>query len=225
MAKSKEKHLTRKLRKKGLSIKEIAKKVGVSKSSVSFWCSDIVLTKQQALKLHNSMVRGSYAGRMAGVRMQKDRKKKKIEDCLIEAKKEISSVSKRDLFIAGLALYWGEGTKNNSDVRFCNSNKTVIEFIMKWFRNSLNIQDGEFRMYVGINEIHKDRLSEVLKYWSQVTNIPIEQFRKPVLFKVNNKKTYENFSNHYGTLTVRISKSKYLLYKILSLIEVLGAAG
>ena len=76
MAKSKEQFNARELRKKGKSMKEIAKKLKVSKGSVSLWCKDIELTENQKLKLHKQMVRGSYAGRMAGVRMQKERKRK-----------------------------------------------------------------------------------------------------------------------------------------------------
>ena len=50
MAKSKEKLHARQLRKKGLSIKNIAQKLSVSPGSVSIWCSDIVLTKDQIKK-------------------------------------------------------------------------------------------------------------------------------------------------------------------------------
>jgi hypothetical protein len=70
-------------------------------------------------------------------------------------------------------------------------------------------------MYTTINEIHKGRLDEVNKYWSQISGIPIEQFRKPILIKAKNKKVYENFNQHYGTLCIGIAKSTDLYYKIL----------
>ena len=47
MAKFKEKILARKLRKQGKSIKNIAKIINVSKSSVSRWCNDILLSGLQ----------------------------------------------------------------------------------------------------------------------------------------------------------------------------------
>jgi len=57
MAKSKERNRAIELRKKGESIKVIAKKIGVSKSSTSIWCRDIILSPMQIQKLHESMVR------------------------------------------------------------------------------------------------------------------------------------------------------------------------
>ena len=171
------------------------------------------------------MVRGSYKGRMIGVEIQKQRKKKKIEECLLRAKKDIPILTKRELFIAGLSLYWGEGAKNCSNVRLYNSDPFVIKLIMKWFRESLNIKDDEFQMYVNVNGIHKNRSDDIIKYWSKITKVPTNQFRKPTLIKVKNKKIYENFNEHYGTLSIRIAKSKYLLYQILGWIEALGEAG
>jgi transcriptional regulator with XRE-family HTH domain len=224
MAKSKEQILSRKLRKKGLSMKEIAAKIKVSKGSVSRWCSDIQLTKKQIEKLHKQMVCGSYKGRMIGVEIQKERKRIRIEECLLKAKKDIPSISKKELFIAGLSLYWGEGSKKSPGVRFYNSDPIVIKFIMHWFRNILKIQDEDFLMYVTINKIHKKRLNDVNKYWSEVTSVPIEQFRKPILIKSKNKKIYENHYVHYGTLCIRIAKSTNLFYQIIGWLKALGEA-
>ncbi|MBU2028726.1 hypothetical protein KJ761_02430 [Patescibacteria group bacterium] len=224
MAKPQKQIEARKLRMGGFSVGNIAQKLKVSKGSVSLWCSDIELTEKQKMKLHNEMVRGSYEGRMIGVQMQKDKKIKKIEECSLRAKKDIVKLKKKELMIAGLSLYWGEGAKNCSNVRFYNSNPLVISFIMKWFRESLKIKEDRFLMYINVNEIHAKRLKDIKEYWSKITRIPIGQFRKPTLIKTKNKKVYENFPGHYGTLSVRIAKSKYLLYQILAWIEALGVA-
>jgi hypothetical protein len=224
MAKSKEQLQARDLRKKGLSIKDIANELRVSKSSASLWCSDIRLTKKQTQKLHDKMLRGSYKGRMIGARMQKERKERKIAEYLKRARNDIPSLSNKELLIAGLGLYWGEGAKSYSGVRFHNSDPAAIQFTMEWFKKSLKITDDRFLMYVSINEIHKERLNDVIKYWSKITKVPLSQFRKPSLIKAKNKKFYENFSEHYGTLSIRIAKSQYLLYQILGWIKALKEA-
>lgn len=221
MAKSEEKFKARNLRRKGISMKDIAEKLEVSKGSVSLWCSDIRLTKRQAQKLHDKMVRGSYEGRMIGVQMQKDRKRKKIEECLFAAAKDIPTLKKRELFIAGLGLYWGEGGKKGP-VRFYNSDPMAVVFMMRWFREILKIEESRFLMYININQIHKKRLKEVIKYWAEMTKIPAYQFRKPSLIKTKNKKVYENFSEHYGTLCIRIAKSGDLLYQVLGWIKAMN---
>ena len=96
---------------------------------------------------------------------------------------------------------------------------------MKWFRESLRVEEERFLMYININEIHAKRLSEIAEYWSKITGISTKQFRKPTLIKTKNRKIYENFSEHHGTISIRIAKSKYLLYQILAWIKALGEAG
>ena len=224
MAKSKEKFLARKLRKEGLSMKEISERLKVSKGSVSLWCSDIRLTKRQIQKLHDKMVRGSYEGRLKGTQMQKERKQRIIEECLTKAKIDIATLGEREMFVAGLGLYWGEGAKNSA-VRFYNSDPQAIQFMMKWFRQILKIEENRFSLYLNINETHKDRLDDVMRFWSKLTGLKKEQFRKPILVKARNKKKYENFNNHYGTLCIRIAKSGNLLYQIMGWIKAMNEAG
>lgn len=69
MAKSIQKMEARQMRKNGKSIKEIAIKLQVSKSSASVWCSDIILSSKQINDLNKKMVIGGYRGRMIGSRM------------------------------------------------------------------------------------------------------------------------------------------------------------
>jgi transposase len=76
MAKSVEKEEARKLRKEGMSILAISKKLKVSKSSASLWCRDIELTLEQSIRLHTSMVRGSLPGRLLGSEAQRPYRKR-----------------------------------------------------------------------------------------------------------------------------------------------------
>ena len=219
MAKSKEKNSALKLRQKGESIKGIAKKLKIAKSTVSLWCRDIELMPKQIQKLHEKMVKSGYKGRMKGARMQYERRLKKVEEWKKKGIKQIGRLSNRDLLIAGIALYWGEGAKKNRGVSFCNSDPEMIKFIIKFFRKVLKINKERFTAYIGINEIHKNRIEEVENYWLRITKIPKEQFTKTSLIKAKNKKNYKNFSVHYGTLTVKVRKSAELYYQILGLIK------
>lgn len=222
MAKFKERLKARELRKDGISIKEISKKLGVAKSSVSIWCSDIKLSEKQIQKLHKQMIIGGYAGRLKGANAQKKLKQDRIEFYNKKGKEEIEHLQKRELFIAGLALYWGEGGKNGSRVRFYNSDHFIIAFIMRWFRGILGVSDDRFIIYVTINQSHKERLSDIIEYWSKITNISAKQFRKPILIKSRNKKVYENHFQHHGTLCVGISRSSELFYQIKGWLNALG---
>lgn len=48
MSKFELKHRASQLRKSGASVSEIATQLGISKSTASLWCRDIVLTKKSA---------------------------------------------------------------------------------------------------------------------------------------------------------------------------------
>lgn len=226
MAKSEQQQEARRLRTEGMSIKDISLKLHVSKSSASLWCGDVVLTMQQTLKLHEKMKIGGYVGRMKGAHAQKERKEARIEYHYRVARKEIKRLKNRELFFVGLGIYWGEGGKVDSGgVRMFNSDPLIVKFMMRWFREIFNISDSQFYMNITINEAHKNRLMDVVEFWSKVTRVSVDQFRKPVLIRVKNKKVYENHFQHHGTLCIRMTRSTDLLYRIKGLLRALSEAG
>ncbi len=219
MAKTKEKNKALELRQKGKSIKEIAKKVGVVKSTVSFWCRDIKLTSKQIEELHKKMIKGSYKGRMKGARIQYERRIKKIKKYNKEGIRQIGRLSNRDLLIAGLSLYWGEGSKKTRSVSLSNSDPKIIKFAIKFLKRTFNIDKNRLGAYIGINRVHRNRIEDVENYWSKITGIPGKQFTKTTLIKAKNKKNYSNFQVHYGTITIKVRKSADLYYRIIGLIK------
>jgi len=219
MAKSKEKNQALVLRQGGESIKEIAKRLKVAKSTVSLWCRDIELTPEQIQRLHERMVSRSYTGRLKGARIQYERRIKRIKDLKRRGLNRLGKLSGRDFLVAGAALYWGEGSKFGREVRFSNSDPEMIKFMTIWFKKIWKIDPKRFTLHVGINEIHRNRVEEVENYWSKLTKIPKEQFIKTTLIKVKNKKAYKNFPVYYGTLTIRIKKPAELHHQIIGLIE------
>jgi len=58
------------LRKQGLSYSEIRKTVRVSKSTLSFWCRDVAISEEQALRLYKKELEGSEKGRIKGAKKQ-----------------------------------------------------------------------------------------------------------------------------------------------------------
>ena len=73
-------------------------------------------------------------------------------------------------------------------------------------------------------EIHKERLSVVQEYWSNLTNIPITQFSKPSLKHSKIRKIYLNNDNYFGSLQIKVRKGTNLNYEILGFIDGLGSA-
>ncbi len=215
MAKSKERNLARKLRKIGRSIKAIAKQLHVSASTVSIWCRDIILTARQIQRLTEQQRLAGYAGRLKGAQMQKDRRLALIQKFRVSGIKDIGSLNRRDLFILGLGIYAGEGFKYGNKAGFSNSDPIIVKVMLRWFREICNVYEDLFVCEVGINEMHRHRVTKVVKFWSKITGISTQQFWKTSLKKVKSEKIYENADEHFGTLAVRVRKSAELEYKIL----------
>jgi len=222
MAKSKEKLKAQQLRKEGNSIKDIAKKLEVSKSSVSNWCRDIRLSPKQIEKLHEKMVRGSYQGRMAGAQANKDRRLQKIRYYEDEARLLFDNLTNRELLLIGVSLYWAEGYKFKANIKFSNSDPEMIAFMMEWFREILNIEDSRFRFCIIINSLHKNRVDDVVNFWANLVKCPKGQFWKTCFVKTRHKKLYGNPEKHYGTLHIYIKSGVEEKYKIMGIIKRLG---
>ena len=122
------------------------------------------------------------------------------------AKAELGRLSKRDRFIAGIALYSGEGSKNDGKGGFANSDPILIKFMTKWFQEFCHLPMSKLR---GAIWIHKGLDEIVAKYfWSELCGIPQEQFHKTYIAedKKNSKKIRKNI-HQYGVFAIRFSDS------------------
>ncbi len=224
MAKSLQRLQARRLRRLGKSVKDIARDVGVSKSSVSLWCSDIELTPEQIAHLIKREGDGAAKGRQVAARLKKAERRQRVDRFCGIGLNKIGQLTNRELLLVGASLYWAEGNKKQRMVVFANSDPDMIKVFLKWLEICNGVTKDRLSPYVGINQTHKKRISLVEKYWSELTGIPLDNFTKPSYKKVKNAKIYENFEDHYGTLFVRVKKSTNLHYEILGYIEGLKLA-
>lgn len=214
----------RELRKQGISVKQIAIQLQVSKSSASVWVRDIILSIEQLEKLRHSSLVGAERGRLKSALIQKERWLRKLADHKKFGVETIGDLNERELLIAGLALYWGEGSKKDRKVQFCNSDPQMIRFLLVWLKRCFGIEMDDLRCWVGINEIHAAREQMVREFWSSTTGIPLKQFRKTSFKRVQNKKVYENYNTHFGTLSITIMQPSRFYGKIIGLIDGLSQA-
>ncbi|HUD44864.1 MAG TPA: helix-turn-helix domain-containing protein [Patescibacteria group bacterium] len=209
----------RALRKQGVSVKQISKELEVSKGTASIWVRDIILTVEQLERLRMSELKGAELGRLRGALIQKERRIKLAKDLKNKGLVALKDLSKREILILGLALYWGEGNKKNRRIQFCNSDPDMIKFILYWLQKCFGVNKKDIKCTIGINEIHAYREQILLSYWSEITDIPLGQFSKNSYKKVLNKKVYENMDQYFGTLSINVCKGIEHFYTINGLIE------
>ncbi|HNP79293.1 MAG TPA: hypothetical protein PKI00_00370 [Candidatus Pacearchaeota archaeon] len=205
----------RELRKKGLSIKKIKKKLNVSLSSVSVWVRDIKLNKKQLNKLYLNKKTGNLKGSIIAAH-NKIKEREKITKILNEqGRKDIGRLNKRERFIAGIAIYAGEGGKTDRDISFVNSDPKMIKFMVNWFKDFCDISNDKLR---GSLYIHDDLNENKAKsFWSKLSEIPLSQFTKSYIVK-NNKNRLRKKKHNYGIFKIKISNA-FLHRKIMGWVD------
>jgi len=193
------------LRKKGKSYSEIRNIVRVSKSTLSNWLKDIELSKQHKSRLSRLQATG-YIGAKKNQSNALLHHKKIRES----AEKEAFKLAENSFFVAGLMLYWAEGSKNAGSVQFSNSDPEMIRIMMRWFRQFCAVSEYKFKIGLFIHSLHNSE--NCLGFWRRITSVPLAQFYKPYIkpsiFSNRKNKLYE------GTCRI-IIHNRDLLSKII----------
>lgn len=221
MAKYELKEEARKLRKNGIPLNEIKDRLGIAKSTISFWCKDIILSEAQYQKIKKEHIFKTQKGRLIGAEMNKNKRIMAIKNADILGKKLVKKISKRELLLIATALYWSEGSKSDrtSGFIFVNSDPEMI-FVMKLFLiYVLDIPERDIACSIQINRIHEKRIKTVLSFWKKLLNLQDSQFRKPYYVNTKVNKVYENYDNYYGICRLFVRRGMNLKYRMLGLIK------
>lgn len=128
--------------------------------------------------------------------------------------KEKFSWRDKELKIAGIMLYWGEGNKSGNVAQFTNSDSEMIKLFLNFLRNICGISEKRLKALVHIYS-NQDR-KFVENFWIKTTGIPKMNFYPSHIHK-GKKGTYKNKSV-YGTIAISYP-DKQLLRIILNWIE------
>ncbi len=197
------------LRKQGQSYSQIRKILKVSKSTLSLWLRDYPLPKQRIREL-----RDWNEQRIEKCRETKRKKKEeRLKKIYNEQKRFIFPLTKRELYLAGLFLYLGEGSRfKEAMLSVSNTNPSVIKFFINWLVKSLNVPKNRLKIHL---HLYQDmNISKEIKFWSEILNFPISQFNKPYIKKTSAKNINHKGSFGHGTCNVSTGNAR-LTEKIL----------
>ncbi len=212
MTRFKDRQKALELRKQQMSYSQIKKILKVSKSTLSDWLRDYPLSKERIAELRDKNE----------VRIEKFRetwrKKRQVrlDQFYEQAKKEFLPLNKKEMIIAGLFLYWGEGSKSTYDkVCLSNSDPKVIKFTLHWLIKTLGIPKTKISVYL---QIYSDMdIKESIDYWSRELSIDKNQFLKPYIKQSKRTNiTHKGFG--YGTCALTVN-STLLKERIMMMIK------
>ena len=221
MAKYAQRIKARHMRGGGISIIVIARKLGISKSSVSKWCRDIILTEEQFEKLRKNRGISLKTGQRMGAETNKNKRLHAIKMAEDWGKKLIKKISKREILLIAAALYWSEGSKSDrtSGFIFVNSDPEMVLVMKLFLVNVLHIPSEDIVCSIQINRVHEKRIKTVLSFWKKLLHLKKSQFRKPYYVDTKINKIYDNYENYYGICRLVVRRGMNLKYKMLGLIK------
>jgi len=211
------------LRKQGLSYNEIGAKLKISKSTLSYWLSEIELSQKAKSRLSARVYVGSIVGLIRRNKNQTALAQERANKIRTEARKESLSLMYDPLFLTGISLYWAEGYKKGAagskwkSIDFANSDPEMIKVIMKFFRKFLKIDDSKIKIQL---MAHRNvDIDKAVEFWSKLTKIPTSQFIKTyaTASKSSKNKRKPN-SLTFGTVHIRINDVK-LFFRIIGWID------
>ncbi|WP_414506508.1 hypothetical protein [Streptomyces sp. NEAU-L66] len=200
----------RELRKQGLTYDRIQVELGCSKSSVSLWVRDLPKPPARTREEASAIARRGWEATL-------ERRDEARRQTKADATREIGPLSDRDLFLAGVALYWAEGTKDKPYARregviFVNSDPSVIRLYLAWLK-LLDVEPERIGYRVMIHGTADVAAAE--RYWADLVGIEVGALHKSTIKKHNPKTVRKNVGEGYhGCLVIRVLQSADLYRRI-----------
>ncbi|MEU5077691.1 MULTISPECIES: hypothetical protein [Streptomyces] len=201
----------RELRLQGWTYDRIQLELGCSKGSISLWVRDLPNPEGRDPAEQAKLASRKRWEHELAVRDEERRETKRA------AREEIGALSDRELFLAGVALYWAEGAKDKPHARrervvFVNSDPNMIRLFLAWL-DLVRVQRDHVSYRLMIHESADVEGAE--KYWAGLVGVGLDRFGKTTLKRHNPKTVRKNTGESYrGCLVIVVRQSADLYRRI-----------
>jgi transcriptional regulator with XRE-family HTH domain len=168
--KTREREEARRLRREeGLSVREIERRLKVSKSSVSLWVRGVTLTAEQLERLRRN--NGTHPAQLWGALRNAELGRARRRAYQAEGR----ALARRGhaLHAAGAMLYWAEGDKGNKNsARIANADPEVLRFFLRFVRTYFDVPDERVRVTCNLFAGHLTHQREIEQFWLDALELP-----------------------------------------------------
>lgn len=166
------------LRKGGGTYGEIQKALGLAipKSTLSDWCSGILLSQFQKMRLEINSKKQSEKGLAVALEVNKIKRKKYLASIDKRIYHLAKTIKNKDVAkIIAATLYLGEGgKKRKGTLSLGNSDPGIMGLFLQLLRYAYKIDESRFRCTLQCRADQNIKKLEV--FWSGITKIPMKQF-------------------------------------------------
>lgn len=192
---------------KELSYGEIRKRLGVPKSTLSYWLREFPLTEEKVTELLRGSWKRGEASRERFRTTMRNKRALKDYETYNKYRKRFERLSPNSFFIAGLMLYLGEGDKRTYDrINLANTDPKAIKFFIKWMIEFLGIKKGKLRAQLHLHEgmdTERER-----KFWGGELGFSEAQFYKTQTRRPRKGSYSYKESFRHGTCGIYVSDTE-----------------
>ncbi len=174
----------------------ISEKLSIGKSTLSCWFKEMPFTPNELV------VDRIKKGPFKSGQIRHNKRVKDIAKIKKLAKEEIGAITKRDLWMIGVGLYIGEGSKSFETAQICNSDPGIVILAIKWFKNICGLNNDHITITMNLYPDNDER--ECFNYWNKITGLPAKQFRKTQIDRRTNKSSYKRRKLPHGTVRLSV---------------------
>jgi hypothetical protein len=160
------------LRRLGLTYSEIQSVIPVPKCTLSNWCNALPLSAEREAEV--LALTGPRSRRGISVDTQWRRR---IEVLEIRERATLYKAQHSDdpLFIAGISLYWAEGSKTRNDLSITNTDPRLLLTFVRFVRTHLD-SNASFALAIHLHD--GDNEHEAKTHWRDSLALPTSRFTK-----------------------------------------------
>ena len=147
-----------------------------------------------------------------------------VNSLIKKGKEDVARVSRRELWLIGVALYWAEGSKQNgtsvsAGIKFGNSDVRMIKIFLKWLR-VLKVPERDIGYELYVHDNRRKDVQEFRSWWAREIGVHRGAIDR-VYFKRDKPKT--NRTNvgdlYHGLLRIKVRSSTVLNRQIGGWVE------
>lgn len=170
--------------------------LGISKSTLSTWFKNMPFSPNKAV------LKRIQFGPIKSAEISHNKKVREIEKMKKVGIEEIGVLSKRDIWLLGLGLYLGEGSKSHEIIRIINSNPEIINLAIKWFKKICGL--SQQNITIALHLYPDSDIKKCVRFWKRVTGLKQTNFRKTQIDNRTNKSYIKLGKLPFGTAHITI---------------------
>lgn len=222
-----DKNTALKLRLQGRSYTEIQRALGIPKSTLSGWLANLVLSPAAREQIVRRARKKSIAALIKRNKNQTRLARLRAADIRTKAMSEVEPLSKKDVFLFGIALYWAEGYKrpqwrNGREVTYhvvslTNADPLLVKMFLRFLRECCGVPEKKLKANLRIFPHQNEAVLQ--RFWQKETGILVQNFMKTYtgISKASmRKRPYNRLP--YGVIQVTVADTQ-LFHRIMGYLE------